>query len=332
MNLNYRDAGVDILLADQWVETIRNIVRSMPPAPNVLGGIGGFSGLYRLPGGLVLAGCCDGVGTKIEVAKAAGKFDGIGQDLVAMNVNDLVTCGARPLFFLDYIACGRLKPEILGPIVESAARACRDSGCVLLGGETAEMPGTYGEDGLDLAGFSVGMLREDEIIDGSRIAPGDAVVGIPSSGVHSNGFSLVRKALFSSENPCGLSDTPEILERKTLGESLLVPTRLYVSVALEAARSGLVGGMAHITGGGLYDNIRRVIPGGLSLAIDYEAWPRPPIFSLLRDHGIDEIEMRRVFNLGIGFAFIVREEKLPEFLSLLEGLGEKGYVIGGVSA
>ncbi|MEA4952942.1 MAG: phosphoribosylformylglycinamidine cyclo-ligase [Aminivibrio sp.] len=332
MNLNYRDAGVDIPLADQWVGTIRNIVRSMPADPNVLGGIGGFSGLYRLPGGHVLAGCCDGVGTKIEVAKAAGKFDGIGQDLVAMNVNDLVTCGARPLFFLDYIACGRLKPEILGPIVESAARACRDSGCALLGGETAEMPGTYNEDGLDLAGFSVGMLREDEIIDGSRIAPGDAVVGIASSGVHSNGFSLVRKALFSSGNPCGLSDTPEVLEGKTIGESLLVPTRLYVSVALEAASSGLVGGMAHITGGGLYDNIRRVIPGDLALSLDYDAWPRSPIFSLLRDRGIDESEMRKVFNLGIGFAFIVRKEKLPEFLSLLESLGEKGYVIGGVSA
>ena len=323
MNLNYRDAGVDIPLADQWVGSIRNIVRSMPADPNVLGGIGGFSGLYRIPGGLVLAGCCDGVGTKIEVAKAAGKFDGIGQDLVAMNVNDLVTCGARPLFFLDYIACGRLNPGILAPIVESAARACRESGCALLGGETAEMPGTYNEDGLDLAGFSVGMLREEEIIDGSRIATGDAVVGISSSGVHSNGFSLVRKALFSSENPCGLSDTPEVLEGKTLGESLLVPTRLYVSVALEAA---------HITGGGLYDNIRRVVPENLSLSIHYGAWPRPPIFSLLRDRGIDESEMRKVFNLGIGFAFIVRKENLPEFLSLLEGLGEKGYVIGGVSA
>lgn len=332
MNLNYRDAGVDIPLADQWVGSIRNIVRSMPADPNVLGGIGGFSGLYRIPGGLVLAGCCDGVGTKIEVAKAAGKFDGIGQDLVAMNVNDLVTCGARPLFFLDYIACGRLNPGILAPIVESAARACRESGCALLGGETAEMPGTYNEDGLDLAGFSVGMLREEEIIDGSRIATGDAVVGISSSGVHSNGFSLVRKALFSSENPCGLSDTPEVLEGKTLGESLLVPTRLYVSVALEAARSGLVGGMAHITGGGLYDNIRRVVPENLSLSIHYDAWPRPPIFTLLRDRGIDESEMRKVFNLGIGFAFIVRKENLPEFLSLLEGLGEKGYVIGGVSA
>jgi phosphoribosylformylglycinamidine cyclo-ligase len=332
MNLNYRDAGVDIPLADQWVGTIRNIVRSMPADPNVLGGIGGFSGLYRIPGGLVLAGCCDGVGTKIEVAKAAGMFDGIGQDLVAMNVNDLVTCGARPLFFLDYIACGRLKPEILAPIVESAARACKESGCALLGGETAEMPGTYAEDGLDLAGFSVGMLREDEIIDGHRIAPGDAVVGLASSGVHSNGFSLVRKALFSSENPCSLTDRPEILGGRTIAESLLVPTRLYVSIALEAARSQMVRGMAHITGGGLYDNIRRIIPEGLTLSIDYDSWERPPVFSLLQSRGIEEIEMRRVFNLGIGFAFIVPKEKLHEFLSFLADSGEKGFLIGGISA
>ena len=275
MGLSYKDSGVDIPLADRWVEEIKRIARSMPADPNSLGGIGGFSGLYRIEGGMVLAACCDGVGTKIEVAKAAGKFDTVGQDLVAMNVNDLVTCGARPLFFLDYIACGRLKPEILGPILESAARACAQCGCALLGGETAEMPGTYDEDGLDLAGFSVGLAEEGKIIDGSKIAAGDQIIGIASSGVHSNGFSLVRKALFSRGNAMELSSRPEVLGGKTLAEVLLEPTRLYVKTALAAAQSGMVRGMAHITGGGLFDNVRQVVPSGLSLSLDFGSWPRP---------------------------------------------------------
>lgn len=332
MGLSYKDSGVDIPLADRWVEEIKRIARSMPADPNALGGIGGFSGFYRLESGLVLAACCDGVGTKIEVAKAAGKFDTVGQDLVAMNVNDLVTCGARPLFFLDYIACGKLKPEILGPIVESAARACEESGCALLGGETAEMPGTYDEDGLDLAGFSVGLAEEDKIIDGSKISLGDVIIGIASSGVHSNGFSLVRKALFSSENPLDLSDSPEILGGKTVAETLLEPTRLYVKTALAAARSGMVRGMAHITGGGLYDNVRRIVPAGLSLSVDFGSWPRPAVFGLLQERGIPEEEMRKVFNLGIGFVFIVPGEEEKAMLSLLEGLGEKGRTIGKVGA
>ncbi|MGI6252046.1 MAG: phosphoribosylformylglycinamidine cyclo-ligase [Aminivibrio sp.] len=332
MGLSYKDSGVDISLADRWVDEIKRIARSMPPDPNALGGIGGFSGLYRLEGGLILAACCDGVGTKVEVAKAAGRYETLGQDLVAMNVNDLVTCGARPLFFLDYIACGKLKPEILGPIVENAAKACAECGCALLGGETAEMPGTYAEDGLDLAGFSVGLAQEGSIIDGSEISPGDIVIGIASSGVHSNGFSLVRKALFSGENPVNLSDSPEILEGKTVAEALLEPTRLYVKTALAAAGSGLVRGMAHITGGGLYDNVRRIVPGHLSLSVDFASWPRPAVFALLQERGIKEEEMRKVFNLGIGFVFIVPGEKERDMLSLLEGMGEKGHTIGKVTA
>lgn len=331
MSLDYKNSGVDIPLADQWVETIKTIVRSKPADPNVMGGIGGFNGLYRIPGGLALAGCCDGVGTKIEVAKMAGDFSQIGQDLVAMSVNDLVVCGARPLFFLDYIACGKLKPEILAPIVESVARACGDCDCALLGGETAEMPGTYDEDGLDLAGFAVGIVKEDEIIDGATVTAGDVIVGLESSGVHSNGFSLVRKALFEGENPLSVSDTPPSLKGKSVGESLLEPTRLYVRSALEAAGAGLVKAAAHITGGGLYDNIRRVVPRGLSLNLDFTSWPRPAIFDLLQGRGIDDEEMRRVFNLGIGFAIITAPERAEELSALLGKRGEKTHVIGVLS-
>ena len=332
MSLSYKDAGVDIIEADRWVETIQGIVRSMPPSPNVMGGIGGFRGLYRLPGGLVLAGCCDGVGTKVEVAKAAGNFAFLGQDLVAMNVNDLVTCGARPLFFLDYIACGKLDQAVLGPIVQSIAGACAESGCALLGGETAEMPGTYGPDGLDLAGFAVGLAEEGKILDGSAVQKGDAVVGIPSSGVHSNGFSLVRRALLASDSPLKLDDRPPLLGGQTLGDCLLTPTKLYVSLALKAHATGMVHAMAHITGGGLFDNIVRVVPKEFALSLKYDAWPRPAIFSLLAERDVEENEMRSVFNLGIGFVFLLAQNDLPDFLSLLEEEGEKGYVIGTVTA
>ncbi|NLB83690.1 MAG: phosphoribosylformylglycinamidine cyclo-ligase, partial [Synergistaceae bacterium] len=285
-----------------------------------------------LPGGLVLAGCCDGVGTKVEVAKAAGDFAFLGQDLVAMNVNDLVTCGARPLFFLDYIACGKLDRAVLTPIVKSIAAACAESGCALLGGETAEMPGTYGPEGLDLAGFAVGLAEEGKILDGSAVQKGDAVVGVPSSGVHSNGFSLVRRALLSPGSSLSLHDRPPLLGGQTLGDCLLTPTKLYVSLALKALSGNVVHAMAHITGGGLFDNIVRVIPKGFSLSLKYDAWPRPAIFSLLAERDVEEDEMRSVFNLGIGFVFLLAQKNLPDFLALLEKEGEKGYVIGEVTA
>ncbi len=330
MGLSYRDSGVDILESDRWTEIIKGIARTMPKDPNVVAGIGGFSGLYRIPGGMVLSACCDGVGTKIEVAKAANCFDHIGQDLVAMSVNDLVTCGARPLFFLDYIACGKLAVEVLKPIVESVARACAESGCALLGGETAEMPGTYPPEGLDLAGFAVGMVREDELVDGRTVRSGDLIVGLPSSGVHSNGFSLVRKALLGPGSPYALSDRLPELQGRTLAEALLAPTRLYVMQALAAVRTGVVKAMAHITGSGLYDNIHRVLPGGMGLELDYTSWPRPAIFSLLASRGIEEEEMRQVFNLGIGFCFVIDPSRREEFLVMLEERGERGYIIGSV--
>lgn len=216
--------------------------------------------------------------------------------------------------------------------MQSVAKACAESGCALLGGETAEMPGTYGPEGLDLAGFAVGLAEEGKILDGSAVRPGDAVVGISSSGVHSNGFSLVRRALLSPDSPWSLHDSPPPLGGQTLSDCLLTPTKLYVSLALKAHSTGMVHAMAHITGGGLFDNLARIVPKGLSLSLNYASWPRPPIFSLLTERGIEEEEMRRVFNLGIGFAFLVSSDKLPDFLSLLKEEGEKGYVIGGVTA
>ncbi len=332
MNLSYKKSGVDISLADQWVDVIKGISKSMPANKDILGGIGGFSGLYRLPGGMVLAGCCDGVGTKIEVARAAGMFTHIGQDLVAMNVNDLITCGARPLFFLDYIACGKLNISVLKPIVESVARACSESGCALLGGETAEMPGVYPEDGLDLAGFAVGIVEEEKIIDGKNVAAGDAVVGIPSSGVHSNGFSLVRRALLFEGSQYSLDEAMPRFGGVTLSEMLLAPTKLYVNTSLQAVSTGKVKSMAHITGGGLADNLRRVVPDGLGLSLDYTAWPRPAIFDLLSEEGVEEEEMRRVFNLGIGYCLIVAQEDVPLILGQLEAHGERGIIIGEIVA
>ena len=332
MNLSYKNAGVDISLADQWVEVIKGISKSMPANKDILGGIGGFSGLYRLPGGMALAGCCDGVGTKIEVARAAGMFTHIGQDLVAMNVNDLITCGARPLFFIDYIACGKLNIPVLKPIVESVAKACGECGCALLGGETAEMPGVYPEDGLDLAGFAVGIVEEEKIIDGKSVAAGDVIVGIPSSGVHSNGFSLVRRVLFSEGSKYSLHKAMPRFEGATLAEMLLAPTKLYVNTALGAVSTGKVKAMAHITGGGLVDNLRRVVPDGLGLSLDYTSWPRPAIFSLLSEEGVEEEEMRRVFNLGIGYCLIVAQEDVPLILGLIESQGERGMIIGEVVA
>ncbi|PKL02359.1 MAG: phosphoribosylformylglycinamidine cyclo-ligase, partial [Synergistetes bacterium HGW-Synergistetes-2] len=303
MNLSYKNAGVDISLADQWVDVIKGISKSMPAKKEIIGGIGGFSGLYRLPGGMALAGCCDGVGTKIEIARAAGMFTHIGQDLVAMNVNDLVTGGARPLFFLDYASCGKLNVDIFKEIVEGILDACSESMCALLGGETAEMPDVYGEEGFDLAGFAVGMIDEDKIIDGSAVKEGDIILGLSSSGVHSNGYSLVRKALGKGGLNAKLDAVPAGWNEK-LAEAVMRPTKLYVRPALAAVETGAVHGMAHITGGGMYGNVIRIIPKGLNIEIDFSSWERPKIFELIQSAGIEEDEMRKVFNLGIGFVFI----------------------------
>lgn len=327
--LSYEKAGVSIKGGDAWVETIKELLSKRKKDPNALGGVGGFSGLYRIGGGQCLAACCDGVGTKLEAAKLAGKFRGLGQDLVAMNVNDLVTCGARPLFFLDYVACGRLDEGVLKEVVTGIIDACEESLCVLLGGETAEMPGVYSPEGFDLAGFSVGIVDEDSIIDGSKISEGDVIIGLASSGAHSNGYSLARKALFEDGLKLDVNHTPEGW-RESLADALLRPTRLYVKAALAAVRTGKINGMAHITGGGMVGNVTRVIPKGLDVNIDFSSWERPDIFSLIASAGVSEEEMRRVFNLGIGYVFILSESDVPQVTRELELAGERPTAIGKV--
>jgi phosphoribosylformylglycinamidine cyclo-ligase len=328
MTLSYEAAGVSLNASDAWIESIRRILRGRED-DRVVAGIGGFAGLFRIAPGLCLAACTDGVGTKVEVARQAGKLRGLGQDLVAMSVNDLVTCGARPLFFLDYLACGRLDPERLSDVLVGIRDACAESDCVLLGGETAEMPGVYPPEGLDLAGFAVGILEDRDRIDGSRIREGDLLLGLPSSGIHSNGYSLVRKVLLEGEAALRLEDAPPELG-ESLAEALLRPTRLYVRPALAAARTGRVRGMAHITGGGLWGNIPRILPEGLSIRLDTGAWRRPPIFDLIARAGVEEAEMRAVFNLGIGFVLAVAPEDRATVEGALADLGESPVVIGQV--
>jgi phosphoribosylformylglycinamidine cyclo-ligase len=260
-----------------------------------------------------------------------GIFRGLGQDLVAMNVNDLVTCGASPLFFLDYIACGYLDPEVFGPIMDGIVEACASSGCALLGGETAEMPDVYSDGAFDLAGFAVGAVDGGSLLDGSSIGRGDVLVGLASSGIHSNGFSLVRKCLLEGNDPLP-HDLVIPGGERSLGEILMTPTRLYVKQAASVCRAGLTGGMAHITGGGLEENIRRILPQGVGLSIDFTSWERPAIFELIKSRGVSEIEMRRVFNLGIGFVFAVPEKNRVRIMDLLrDDFGEDPTVIGEIS-
>jgi phosphoribosylformylglycinamidine cyclo-ligase len=268
------------------------------------------------------------VGTKLSLGEASGMLRGLGQDLVAMSVNDLVTCGASPLFFLDYIACGRLDVKKMESVMEGILDACEESNCALLGGETAEMPGVYPADGFDLAGFAVGLVDDDKVVDGSGINEGDAIVGLPSSGVHSNGFSLVKRAVVDDGLRLPLSSRPEMLGGATLAEALMRPTRLYVKQALAAINSVAVKGMANITGGGIEANINRAIPDGLVSKIDYESWERPGVFKLIASAGVEEAEMRKVFNLGVGYAFIVSKDETRPLFDALEAAGESPVVIG----
>lgn len=327
--LSYEKSGVSITNGDAWVETIKGLLKNHPKDTNSVGGVGGFAGLYRIGGGKCLAACCDGVGTKLELAKETGIYRGLGQDLVAMNVNDLVTGGARPLFFLDYASCGRLNEAIFKEIIEGVIDACDESLCTLLGGETAEMPGVYDADGFDLAGFSVGMVDEDKIIDGEAIKENDIIIGLASSGAHSNGYSLVRSALGPDGLNVDLSSVPNGWS-EPVGVSVMKPTNLYVRAALAAAETGRIHGMAHITGGGMYGNVIRVIPAGLDIDIDFSSWKRPPIFDLIQSAGIDEEEMRKVFNLGIGYVIIIDKSDLPEVSDALSTVGKSAVTIGRV--
>jgi len=327
--LSYKKAGVDIDGGDAWVNVIKSLLLKHPKSPSAVGGIGGFAGLYDIGGGRCIAACCDGVGTKLEIAKKTGIYKGLGQDLVAMNVNDLVTGGAHPLFFLDYAACGSLDIDVLKEVVEGVLNACDESLCTLLGGETAEMPDVYDKKGFDLAGFAVGIVESDKIIDGAKVREGDIIVGLSSSGFHSNGYTLVRKALGNDGLNADLKSVPNGWN-ETIAEAVMKPTKLYVKASLEVINNVAVHAMAHITGGGMYGNIIRVIPKGLNISIDFNSWERPKIFDLVQSAGIEEQEMRKVFNLGIGYVFIIDPDDMDTLSNALAPLNEKPTIIGRV--
>ncbi len=329
----YRQAGVDIDAGERAVDLIKEITRSTF-TPNVLSDIGGFSGLFSLSGlgyrDPVLVSGTDGVGTKLKIAFLTGRHDTVGIDAVAMCANDVICTGARPLFFLDYIAVGQLEPEKVRDVISGIGEGCRQAGAALIGGEMAEMPGFYSDGEYDIAGFCVGIAEREGIIDGSAITAGDVLIGLPSSGVHSNGFSLVRSALFDLRG-YSVNDSFDELGGATLGEALLTPTKIYAREVNALAPDGLVKGISHITGGGLEGNTMRIIPAGLSLDIDWTAWQRLPIFDFIQKSGnIAEEEMRRVFNCGIGMVFATAPDKASEVISVLTGLDAAPVIIGKV--
>jgi phosphoribosylformylglycinamidine cyclo-ligase len=321
---DYRAAGVDIDAGNETVRRIKAIARSTF-TPGVLSEIGSFGGLFRLSSQLyqdpVLVSSADGVGTKLKVAFMTGRHDTIGADLVNHCVNDILVQGAEPLFFLDYLATGRLSPSVAEGVITGVARACRDNGCALLGGETAEMPGFYRDGEYDLAGFIVGIVDAAKLVDGRRIVPGDIVIGLPSAGLHTNGYSLARRVFFDI---CGLTDDvylPEI--GATVGDALLAPHRSYLDAMRPLLRAGLVKGMAHITGGGLTENVPRVLPPGCGAEIDRTAWTAPPIFHFIQHRGnVVTDEMYRTFNMGIGLAVVCAASDEDRVCDVLRQAGE----------
>ena len=331
----YEKAGVSVEAGYEVVKRIKSHV-ARTNRPGVVGGIGGFGGLfdlaslgYREP---VLISGTDGVGTKLMVAKMANKHDKIGIDCVAMCVNDIAAQGAEPLFFLDYIACGKNDPALLEQVVSGVADGCVQSECALIGGETAEMPGMYDPDEYDLAGFAVGVAEKSDIVDGSTITEGDTLIGLPSSGVHSNGFSLVRKALFEQAGYTVDTKLDE-LGGKTVGEVLLTPTKIYVKALKPLFAEHLIKGVAHITGGGFIENIPRIIPDGLAASINLDSFPVPPIFDVIERAGdVDHMEMFNIFNMGIGMVLAVDSSKAQATLDLLKANGETAYEIGSIVA
>lgn len=332
MSEAYKQAGVDIAAGNEAVVRMKKHVQKTfrPEVLTELGGFGALFGLnkdkYEEP---VLVSGTDGVGTKLKIAFAMDKHDTIGIDAVAMCVNDVVVQGAEPLFFLDYLACDKVVPEKIEAIVKGIADGCLQSGCSLIGGETAEMPGMYGDGEYDIAGFTVGIVDKKKIIDGKSIAPGDAVIGLASSGVHSNGFSLVRKLLLQDKG-YKLHDEVAELGGK-LGDTLLAPTKIYVKPILAMLEQVTIKGMAHITGGGFLENIPRVLPEGVGVRIEYGSWPILPIFRLLQDAGsVSNNDMFRTFNMGIGMVLVVPQEQAEDALRIAEELGENAYRIGTV--
>jgi len=334
MSEAYKKAGVDIAAGNEAVERMKKHVKRTF-RPEVMADLGGFGGLFGLNKDKyeepVLVSGTDGVGTKLKLAFAMDKHDTIGIDAVAMCVNDIIVSGAEPLFFLDYLACGKVVPEKIEAIVAGISEGCVQSGCALIGGETAEMPGMYTEEEYDIAGFTVGIVDRKKMIDGSTIAPGDAVLGFASSGIHSNGFSLVRKLLLEQAG-YSLQDELAELGGAKLGNVLLEPTKIYVKSALKLIEQVNVKGMAHITGGGFIENIPRVLPEGVNVDVEYGSWPILPIFELMQQKGnISNRDMFTTFNMGIGLVVIVPAEQADEALRLANELGEQAYRIGTVT-
>ncbi len=331
--LTYTDAGVDIDKADNLVGTIKNIAKKTRRT-GVMGEIGGFGGLYSLNTASmdspVLVSSTDGVGTKLKIAFLMDRHDTVGIDLVAMSVNDIAVQGAKPLFFLDYLATGKLKSDTVEQIITGVGEGCIQADCALIGGETAEMPGFYQDGEYDLAGFAVGLVDNNKIVDGSEIRPGHQLIGIASSGLHSNGYSLARKICFEVLNLKVESHVPEL--GKTLGEELLTPTRIYAETIQRLLRDLPIQGLAHITGGGIMDNIIRIVPQACGIAIKKGSWEVPPVFPFLQEAGnVDEEEMMRTFNNGIGLVAVVPEENAQDVLDRINGAGEKAWGIGEVT-
>jgi len=332
-SLTYADAGVNIEKANKLVESIREIAKKTI-RPGVIGEIGGFGGLFSInttnmqkP---VLVSSTDGVGTKLKIAFMMGKHDTVGIDLVAMSVNDIIVQGAEPLFFLDYFATGELDTEIAADVITGIAEGCKQAKCALLGGETAEMPGFYKKNEYDLAGFAVGLVDYNKIIDGSGIRMGHKLIGIASSGLHSNGYSLARKICFDVLKLKIDSYVPEL--GKTLGEELLTPTRIYSEIILSFLKELPIHGLAHITGGGLSENIIRIIPETCMVRIIKESWDVPPVFNFLKEAGkISEEEMMKTFNNGIGMVAIVPEKSAGEIMERLGAINEKAFIIGDIA-
>jgi phosphoribosylformylglycinamidine cyclo-ligase len=330
--LTYRSAGVDVEAGEEAVRLIKKDVESTY-IPGVLGSLGGFAGLFELPKGLedpVLVSGTDGVGTKILLAQETGKLNTVGIDLVAMSANDVLTVGARPLFFLDYVAVGRLQPYEMAQLVAGVAEGCRQAGCALIGGEMAEMSGLYAPGEFDLAGFCVAIADRKKLIDGSQVKAGDVVLGLSSSGVHSNGFSLVRKIL--EKGGVRLSEALPGTTHSS-GDVLLTPTRIYVKSVLGLLQSGVtVKGMAHITGGGIAGNLSRVIPDGLSARLHVDRWTVPPVFGALQTLGdVAREEMFLAFNMGLGFLVVVPEASAEQAISLLSEAGEQAVAVGEIT-
>jgi len=332
MGKSYKEAGVDIDLANQIVKEIKPLI-GKTYIPGVLGGIDGFGGLFSLAEQKyqepVLVSSTDGVGTKLKIAFTLNKHNTVGIDLVAMSVNDIITCGAKPLFFLDYISIGKLSKKVVVELIKGITEGCKMADCALLGGETAEMPGFYPEGEYDLAGFAVGVVEKSKIIDGRKIKEGDSVIDIASNGLHSNGFSLAKKVLLESNKY--KIDAKVSSFKESLGEELLTPTRIYAKPVLHLLEEYKISGIAHITGGGIVENIPRILPEEVSVKIDRESWPTPSIFSLIQKEGeISDKEMYRTFNMGIGMVLIVPQNDASKVINELKMIRYDSYIIGKV--